>query len=133
MCIRDRIESLILKKSLKDAITRAKAYINAGASAIMIHSINKSPKEIFKFAKIYNNLKNRKPLIVVPTTYNHVKEKEFEKNGINMIIYANHLFRSTYPNMKTTAESILRNKRSKESEKNLMSINEILNLIPGTK
>ncbi len=128
-----RIESLILKKSLKDAITRAKAYINAGASAIMIHSINKSPKEIFKFAKIYNNLKNRKPLIVVPTTYNHVKEKEFEKNGINMIIYANHLFRSTYPNMKTTAESILRNKRSKESEKNLMSINEILNLIPGTK
>ena len=46
--------------------------------------------------------------------------EEFEKNGINMIIYANHLFRSTYPNMKATAESILRNKRSKESEKNLM-------------
>ena len=50
-----------------------------------------------------------------------------------MIIYANHLLRSTYPNMKATAESILKHKRSKESEKNLMSINQILNLIPGTK
>jgi len=128
-----RIESFVLKKSLKDAINRAKAYINSGADAIMIHSIQKNPKEIFKFCKVYNKLKNRKPLIAVPTTYNQVKEKEFKKNGVNMIIYANHLFRSTYPNMKATAESILKHKRSKESEKNLMSINEILHLIPGTK
>ncbi len=128
-----RIESLILKKGIKDAVKRAKAFINAGADAIMIHSIERNPKEIFKFCKIYNKFKNRKPLIAVPTTYNQVKENEFIKYGINMIIYANHLLRSTYPNMKATAESILKHKRSKESEKNLMSINQILNLIPGTK
>ena len=128
-----RIESLILKKGMKDAVKRAKAFINAGADAIMIHSIKKNPKEIFQFCKIYNKLKNRKPLIAVPTTYNQVKESEFVKYGVNMIIYANQLLRSTYPNMKETAESILKHKRSKESEKNLMSINQILNLIPGTK
>lgn len=128
-----RIESLILKKGMKDAVKRAKAFINAGADAIMIHSIKKDPKEIFQFCKIYNKLENRKPLIAVPTTYNQVKESEFVKYGVNMIIYANQLLRSTYPNMKETAESILKHKRSKESEKNLMSINQILNLIPGTK
>ena len=128
-----RIESLILKKGMKDAVKRAKAFINAGADAIMIHSIKKNPKEVFQFCKIYNKLKNRKPLIAVPTTYNQVKESEFVKYGVNMIIYANQLLRSTYPNMRETAESILKHKRSKESEKNLMSINQILNLIPGTK
>ena len=38
--------------------------------------------------------------------------EQFKKNGVNMIIYANHLFRSTYPNMKATAESILKHKRN---------------------
>ena len=50
-----------------------------------------------------------------------------------MVIYANHLLRSIYPNMVATAKSILKFKRAKESEKKLMSIKEILNLIPGTK
>ena len=128
-----RIESLVQEKGIKDAVIRARAYIKAGADAIMIHSIDKTPKEIFKFCKIYNEFKNRKPLIVVPTTFNSVKEKELIKHGVNMVIYANHLFRSTYPNMLTTAKSILKFNRAKEAEKNLMTINEILNLIPGTR
>ena len=128
-----RIESLVLEKGIKDAVIRAKAYIKAGADAIMIHSIDKTPKEIFKFCKIYNEFKNRKPLIVVPTTFNSVKEKELIKHGVNMVIYANHLFRSIYPNMLTTAKTILKFNRSKEAEKNLMTINEILDLIPGAR
>ena len=128
-----RIESLVLEKGIKDAVIRAKAYIKAGADAIMIHSIDKTPKEIFKFCKIYNEFKNRKPLIVVPTTFNSVKEKELIKHGVNMVIYANHLFRSIYPNMLTTAKTILKLNRSKEEEKNIRTINEILDLIPGAR
>jgi phosphoenolpyruvate mutase len=126
-----RIESLILNKGINDAMNRAQAYIKAGADAIMIHSKKKSPNEIFNFCKKYNKLKIRKPLIAVPTSYNHVKEVDLIKNGINMVIYANHLFRSTYPNMVATAESILKHKRSKESEKKLMTIKDVLNLIPS--
>ena len=36
-----RIESLILKNGIKDAVKRAKAYIEAGADGIMIHSKEK--------------------------------------------------------------------------------------------
>ena len=47
-----RIESLILDKGLEDAISRAKAYINAGADAILIHSKSNKPNEVFEFSKI---------------------------------------------------------------------------------
>ena len=128
-----RLESLILNRGMKDAIKRAKAYISAGADGIMIHSKNRNPSEIFEFCKIYNKFKNRKPLVVVPSSYSQVKEEKLAKAGANIIIYANHLMRSVYPNMVKTAESILKNKRSLEAEKKLISIKTILELIPGTK
>ena len=43
------------------------------------------------------------------------------------------MLRASYPAMKNIAFSILKNKRSYESDKSLLSIKEILNLIPGTK
>jgi phosphoenolpyruvate phosphomutase / 2-hydroxyethylphosphonate cytidylyltransferase len=46
-----RLESLILEKGMEDAVTRAKAYIEAGADALMIHSRRKEPDEIFEFCK----------------------------------------------------------------------------------
>ena len=73
------------------------------------------------------------PLVLVPTTYNSVTESELIKMKVNIVIYANHLMRSAIPSMKATALSILKNKRSLEVEKKIMSINDILNIIPGTK
>ena len=128
-----RIESLVLDKGVKDALFRAKKYIQAGADGIMIHSKNKNPSEIFKFCKIYNKFKVRKPLVIVPSSFSQVTEKKLEKEGANIVIYANHLLRSVYPNMLDTAKSILRNKRAHQVEKNLLSIKNILELIPGTK
>ncbi len=128
-----RLESLILNRGMKDAVKRAKAYINAGADGIMIHSRKRNPSEIFEFCRIYNKFKNRKPLVVVPSSYSQVKESQLIKAGANIIIYANHLMRSVYKNMVMTAESILKNQRSLEAEKNLISIKTILELIPGTK
>jgi phosphoenolpyruvate mutase len=128
-----RIESLILNKSYKDALVRAKAYIKAGADGIMIHSKEKNPKDLIKFCKFYNKFKNRKPLVIVPTSFSHMTEKKINNLGADIIIYANHLLRSAYPNMLKTAVSILKFSRAKEAEKSMMSIKEILNLIPITK
>tara|TARA_Y100000590_G_scaffold468563_3_gene651739 strand:+ start:5335 stop:6636 length:1302 start_codon:yes stop_codon:yes gene_type:complete len=126
-----RVESLILKKGIEHALKRAKAYIKAGADGIMIHSKEKDGQEIIHFCKKYNLFKNRVPLIVVPSTYSHMTEKELIDLGINVVIYANQLIRSAYPSMVATAKSILKNKRSKEaSDKYCMPIKEILTLIP---
>lgn len=128
-----RIESLILGKGQEDALERAKAYLEAGADGIMIHSRQKTPDEIFAFCKNYNELSNRKPLVVVPSSYNQVTEKELVEYGVNIVIYANQLLRSAYPAMLETAKSILAYGRSAECDERMMSLSEILELIPGTK
>lgn len=125
-----RIESLILEKN--DAIERAKAYIDAGADAIMIHSRAKTFDEIKEFLKRYNKFENRKPIVVVPSSYCEVTEEELIENNVNIVIYANHLLRAAYPAMVQTAKSILENHRSYEaSQEFCMSIKDIITLIPG--
>lgn len=126
-----RIESLILKKGMEDALKRAKAYIAAGADGIMIHSKEKTPKEIFTFCREYKKFKTQVPLVVVPSTYSATTEEELQKHGIRIIIYANHLIRSAYPAMTKVAQSILKNKRALEADKYCLSINEVISLIPS--
>jgi phosphoenolpyruvate phosphomutase / 2-hydroxyethylphosphonate cytidylyltransferase len=128
-----RIESLILEQGMDDATTRAKAYIEAGADGIMIHSRQKSPDEVLEFCKILRAYDENIPIIVVPTSYNQITAKELSKAGINVVIYANHMLRAAYPGMMNVAKSILDNDRSMEAEENLLSIKKILDLIPGTR
>jgi phosphoenolpyruvate phosphomutase len=128
-----RIESLILKKGLEDALLRAKAYIEAGADAIMIHSKEKDGKEVLDFCKEYSKFENKVPLVAIPSTYSHIYEKELSDSGVNIVIYANHLLRSAYPAMMKTAETILENGRALEVDSLCMPIKEIISLIEGAK
>ena len=126
-----RIESLILQAGMEDAIKRAEAYINAGVDGIMIHSKEKTPDEILEFCLLFSKFKKRVPLVVVPSSYDTIYEDQLAEAGVNVVIYANQLIRSAYPSMLDTAKSILTHGRSFEARKNLMSIKEILTLIPG--
>ncbi len=128
-----RIESLILKAGMNDAVERAKAYIAAGADGIMIHSKEKTPEEILEFCSIYSKFDRKVPLIVVPSTYDTIYEEELAQAGVKVVIYANQLLRAAYPAMVATAKSILTHHRAYEARPHLMSVKEILHLIPGTK
>ena len=128
-----RIESLILDQGIEDAVSRAEAYIAAGADGILIHSKHNEPNEIFEFCKRYASFDRRVPLTAVPSTYNKVSEKELVEHGVNIVIYANQLLRAAYPAMLETARSILTHGRSAEADDQLMSINDVLDLIPGTR
>jgi len=127
-----RIESLILKQGLHDALARAKAYIEAGADGIMIHSKDKEPTEILEFCKQYGQFDKKVPLVVVPSTYSQITEDQLQEAGVSVVIYANHLLRSAYPAMVKAAESILTHGRCHEaSAEHCMPIKEILTLIPS--
>lgn len=125
-----RIESLILEKGMDDALARAFAYVKAGADGIMIHSRKKDPKEIFEFVDTFRKTDNVTPIVVVPTSFNSVREDEFAKHGVNIVIYANQLTRSGFPAMQNVAKTILENHRAKEADDVCMPIKEILTLIP---
>ena len=124
-----RIESFIVGKGLKDALMRAEIYSKAGADAILIHSKEKTPVEIFSFSREFRKSKNFIPLVSVPSTYSKVYEKELIKNGFKLVIYANQLLRAAYPAMKYTARKILEKNRAFEVEKKIIPIKEIINLI----
>ena len=124
-----RIESFILGKGLNDALKRAEIYSKAGADAILIHSKEKTPEEIFSFAKKFRKSKNFVPLVSVPSTYSKVYEKDLIKNGFKLVIYANQLLRAAYPAMQNAAKSILEKSRAFEIDKKIIPIKEIINLI----
>ena len=124
-----RIESFILGKGLQDALKRAEIYSKAGADAILIHSKEITPKEIFSFAKKFKKSKFFIPLVSVPSTYSKVYEKDLTKNGFKLVIYANQLLRAAYPAMQNTAKTILKNSRAFEADKKIIPIKEIISLI----
>ena len=111
------------------ALKRADTYSKAGADAILIHSKEKTPAEIFSFAKEFKKSKNFIPLVSVPSTYSKVYEKDLIRKGFKLVIYANQLLRAAYPAMQYTAKKILENSRAFEVEKKIIPIKEIINLI----
>ncbi len=124
-----RIESLILERGMEDAITRACAYVEAGADGIMIHSREKSPDEILEFCRIFREKDTTTPIVVVPTSFNSITEEELAEAGVNIVIYANQLTRSAFPAMQETAITILKNHRAKEADEKLMPFKDIIRLI----
>ena len=124
-----RIESLILEKGMEDALERARAFVQAGADGIMIHSRKKDPAEIVEFCDRFRAENKTTPIVVVPSSFNTITEEELARHGVNIVIYANQLTRSAFPAMQQTAEDILRYHRAKEVDDRLMPIKQIITLI----
>ena len=128
-----RLESLIAGFPVSNALERAFAYVKAGADGVMIHSKEKSGNDIKEFCLKFRIEYKDIPIILVPTTYNQFTEDELHEWGANIIIYANHMLRASYPAMFKVATTILENERSKEADALCMPIKQILELVPGTK
>jgi phosphoenolpyruvate phosphomutase len=126
-----RIESFILGAGLEDALERARAYVAAGADGIMIHSRSQEPDEIFAFCDRFRRMDASTALVVAPTSYAGVYESELQARGVNVVVYANHLLRASYPAMMRAAQAILEHGRCREADAFCMSIDEVLQLIPG--
>jgi phosphoenolpyruvate phosphomutase len=132
MMVIARLESLILGKGVDDALKRAEAYVTAGAGAVMIHSKEPEPDEVFAFTDQFRQTHPTIPIFVVPSSYNRVMDHELEAHGVKVIIYANHMLRASYKAMDKVARAILANGRTAEIEDDIISIKQILKLIPGT-
>ena len=126
-----RIESLIPEQGMEDALTRAFAFVEAGADAIMIHSRKKDPSEIQEFIEKFRAKDKNTPIVLVPTSFNSVTEEEWKERGANIIIYANQLMRAEVPAMQKAAELILENHRAEECDAMLMPFKDIIRMIPA--
>ncbi len=112
-----RCESLVAGTGEEDALTRCRAYLEAGADGILIHSKSDTSDEVFSFARRFRaEVSADKPLVVMPTTYPQITEAELAAAGINIVIYANHLLRAAYSAMRNCAERILECERAQEAD-----------------
>ncbi len=119
-----RTEALIAGLGVKEAIKRANAYEIAGADALLIHSRQKNPDEIFEFT---DSWKGSIPLVVVPTSFPQVKLKDLSEHKIRMVIYANQTLRSAHSSMSSILKKI-KDEKLYDSENDLSSMEDIFKL-----
>jgi len=124
-CIVARTEAFIAGWGIEEALKRCEAYRLAGADAVLVHSKIKQPDEIFAFMKEWDN---RLPVVIVPTKYYATPTDDFRKAGINLVIWANHILRSSIRSMKEMAAYLKENESLAKIEKDLPGVEEIFRL-----
>ena len=120
-----RTEALISGMGMKEAIKRALAYEKAGADAILIHSKQDSPNEIFEFSESWGGTL---PLVVVPTSYPSVKLDELISHNIKMIIYANQTLRVAHASISKILKQLKNSSSISDISEDLSSMEEIFQL-----
>lgn len=120
-----RVEALIAGWGIDEAITRASAYADAGADAILIHSKIASFSEIEAFLEQWNN---RKPVVIVPTMYYKTPTQKFRDCGISLVIWANHSLRSAITGMQNTVKQIHAEQTLAGIEEKIATVKEIFRL-----
>jgi phosphoenolpyruvate phosphomutase len=124
-CVIARTEAFITGWGLSEAFKRAQTYYEAGADALLIHSKLSVPDEIIAFM---DEWKDTSPVVIVPTTYYQTPTRVFEKAGVSVVIWANHLLRTNISAMQETAKKVYKNRSLNNIEKIIAPISEIFRL-----
>jgi phosphoenolpyruvate phosphomutase len=124
-CVVARTEAFIVGMGLAEALKRAEAYYEAGADAILMHSKIAIPDQVLAFMKEW---KNKCPVIIVPTTYSSTPTEVFREAGVSIIIWANHLIRSSIRAMQNAASMIYKEQSLVAVEKEIAELKEIYRL-----
>ena len=120
-----RIEALISDAGMDEALRRATSYENAGADAILIHSKQKTPDEIFEFTDLW---KGNSPIIVIPTTYDSVSIDELILHEIKAVIYANQTLRAAHASMSKILKQMINSNRLTDVKEKISSMEDIFEL-----
>jgi phosphoenolpyruvate phosphomutase len=124
-CVVARVEALIAGYGLEEALRRARAYAEAGADGILIHSKLATAFQILAFMEHW---KEDCPVVIVPTKYYTTPVEVFEEAGISLVIWANHLMRSAITAMQRVATQIHRERSLVNVEPAIAPLDEVFRL-----
>jgi len=122
-----RTEALIAGWGMEEALTRGRAYADAGADMVLIHSKSKTPDEVLTFAKLWD--RPNTPLVCVPTIYKDVKVAELDKAGFKLVIFANHAVRSSIKAMTETLQTLRREMFTGSVEDKVVPLTRVYQLV----
>jgi phosphoenolpyruvate phosphomutase len=124
-CVVARVEALIAGWGLGEALRRAEAYRRAGADAILMHSKLSTPDQILAFMAEW---KDTCPVVIVPTMYYQTPVQVFEAAGVSMVIWANHMLRSSIKAMQQTAAVLAAERSLAKIEPAIVPVKEVFRL-----
>ncbi len=123
-----RTEALIRGYGIKEAIKRARHYAECGADTILIHTREPNGKEALKIPKEW---KSDTPLVIVPTKFPHVTNKQLFDAGFSMIILANQTERIKIKAIRESLKIIKTNGSTEVIEKGLSAtLDDMRSLTP---
>ncbi|MCH2171288.1 phosphoenolpyruvate mutase [Myxococcota bacterium] len=120
-----RTEALITGLDMSAALERAERYAEAGADAILIHSKAPTFNEVHEFMTQWNR---SVPVICVPTTYYSTPEEAYDRAGISLVIWANHLLRAAVAAMQRVANQISTSGTARGVEDEIVPVKELFRL-----
>jgi phosphoenolpyruvate phosphomutase len=124
-CVVARTESFIVGQGLAEALKRATAYYQAGADAILVHSKIDTAAQVLSFMEVWQE---DCPIVIVPTTYHTTPTTDFVDAGISLVIWANHVLRSSIVAMQDAAEKIYNTQSLTSVEPEIASLKEIFRI-----
>ncbi len=124
-----RVEALIAGWGLEEALKRAEAYRLAGANGILMHSKISKPDEIFAFMNAWGKDRAKScPIVIVPTKYYATPTEQFRQHNISLVIWANHLMRTSLTAMQKTAKTIFEEESLINVEDKVAPLTEVFRL-----
>jgi phosphoenolpyruvate phosphomutase len=120
-----RTEAFIAGWGLEEALKRAHAYREAGADAVLVHSKKGTAEDVLAFMEAWENAG---PVVIVPTTYSSTPTEVFEKVGVRMIIWANHILRASIRAMQEVAAKLHRERCLMGVEDDVAELTEVFRL-----
>lgn len=121
-----RTEALIAGWGLEEALRRAKAYAEAGADLVLVHSKAPTFEELHQFASRWTL---PCPLVAVPTTYPSVTLEELHEAGVKIVIFANQALRAAIRAMRETLEILKKEGRAEAVSSRIVPLEEVYELV----
>lgn len=120
-----RTEALIAGLGVETALERCRAYVAAGADAVLIHSKAARNDEILAFLNVWEH---RAPVVVVPTTYPDWDAADAYDAGVGTIIYANHSLRAAIAAQRDAFAAIMASGSTAAVEDRIAAVSDVFAL-----
>src|SRR5262245_52715474 len=124
-----RTEALIAGLGLDEAMHRARAYADAGADAILVHSKEPDFSELRRFSERWRQGGLQVPLVAVPTTYPDVGLEDLAAAGFHMAIFANQPLRDAIVAMRDALRRLRESGRASSVDDRIVSLEEVYRLV----
>jgi len=121
-----RTEAFIAGWGTQEALDRARAYADAGADAVLVHSKLSTFDELRDFTTAWDG---RCPLVAVPTTYAGVTAYDLAAAGFKLVIFANQALRAAVKAMRQALVTLKQEARPAAVDDQIATLSEIYELV----